>query len=316
MLKITPYAIQLSSTYNGDSGSSIPIYRHGPASLELHGYQYIVEFDHSLGDVPSLEVDGLPIEGCNSSISIYAWDRNSHQVLSLESSDGESLVGLFYLTYKGDRTPYLSVNISTDSLHSALERSFSSIQSIYVNEVFHEFHRRSWTISLNSADLSLERLTVSPMNTKLIAKVYTTCPIASGDSTEFSASSQAGRKGQELLVTLSGPRVRGEVTYDCDGVYFVSYRTPRVGAYQLKVMSLVSQGLIGEYFNNRWLYGDPFTRVDASVDFSWSDDYAITPTGRDFVSARWSGFLRPLYNEIYTFITKVNSKRRSSTMDQ
>lgn len=46
-------------------------------------------------------------------------------------------------------------------------------------------------------------------------------------------------------------------------------------------------GLLGEYFNNRWTFGDPVvTRVDAKVDFSWSDTEAITPTGQDYISVR------------------------------
>lgn len=46
-------------------------------------------------------------------------------------------------------------------------------------------------------------------------------------------------------------------------------------------------GLLGEYFNNRWTFGDPvLTRVDAKVDFSWSETETITPTGQDYISVR------------------------------
>lgn len=46
-------------------------------------------------------------------------------------------------------------------------------------------------------------------------------------------------------------------------------------------------GLLGEYFNNRWIHGDPaLTRVDERVDFVWSETDTITPTGQDFISIR------------------------------
>lgn len=46
-------------------------------------------------------------------------------------------------------------------------------------------------------------------------------------------------------------------------------------------------GLLGEYFNNRWIHGEPaLTRVDERVDFVWSEMDTITPTGQDFISIR------------------------------
>lgn len=46
-------------------------------------------------------------------------------------------------------------------------------------------------------------------------------------------------------------------------------------------------GLLGEYFNNRWTFGEPVvTRVDAKVDFSWSNTDTLTPTGQDYISVR------------------------------
>lgn len=54
-----------------------------------------------------------------------------------------------------------------------------------------------------------------------------------------------------------------------------------------KVSEAKGFGLLGEYFNNRWTFGDPVvTRVDAKVDFSWSDTETITPTGQDYISVR------------------------------
>ena len=64
---------------------------------------------------------------------------------------------------------------------------------------------------------------------------------------------------------------------------------------------------MGEYFSNRWLFGEPVNiRLDESIDFYWSEEDPITATGKDFVSVRWSGFLKPLFAEKYTFLVQVN----------
>lgn len=57
--------------------------------------------------------------------------------------------------------------------------------------------------------------------------------------------------------------------------------------FSSKVTEAKGFGLLGEYFNNRWTFGDPVvTRVDARVDFSWSDTETLTPTGQDYISVR------------------------------
>ncbi|CAN0025440.1 unnamed protein product, partial [Ectocarpus sp. 12 AP-2014] len=76
-------------------------------------------------------------------------------------------------------------------------------------------------------------------------------------------------------------------------------------------------GLLGEYFNNRWTFGDPVvTRVDAKVDFSWSDTETITPTGQDYISVRWTGFAQPAFSERYVFTVEANDGARLWVGDQ
>lgn len=76
-------------------------------------------------------------------------------------------------------------------------------------------------------------------------------------------------------------------------------------------------GLLGEYFNNRWTFGDPVvTRVDAKVDFSWSDTETITPTGQDYISVRWTGFVQPAFSERYVFTVEANDGARLWVGDQ
>jgi len=60
-------------------------------------------------------------------------------------------------------------------------------------------------------------------------------------------------------------------------------------------------GLTGEYFNNRWLYDNPYsTQIDANLTIDWNDGL-ITQTAKNFVSIRWTGYIKPAYAEIYTF---------------
>ena len=75
----------------------------------------------------------------------------------------------------------------------------------------------------------------------------------------------------------------------------------------MNIQSVLKGGLFGEYFSNRWLFGEPVsTHHDGDIDFWWSEHDPITSTGKDFVSIRWSGYLKPLFSELYTFTIRVN----------
>lgn len=56
------------------------------------------------------------------------------------------------------------------------------------------------------------------------------------------------------------------------------------------------------------------SRVDSIVDFSWPG--LITPTGADYVSVRWSGFLLANFNEKYTFSVLVDDGARLTVNGQ
>ena len=120
--------------------------------------------------------------------------------------------------------------------------------------------------------------------------------------------SVAGRFGADYTVGLSGgKRVSGSIGYINNGLYLASYRTPRTGAYDMTVEQASCCGLSAELFNNRWLIGDPIvTRIDAQVDFTWTVNDLLTPTGRDYVSARWVGWMQPTFNEAFELVLEVN----------
>lgn len=63
-------------------------------------------------------------------------------------------------------------------------------------------------------------------------------------------------------------------------------------------------GLTGEYFNNMELSGKAvLVRNDNKIDFNWHGDSPSSGIGEDAFSVRWSGKIKPVYNEKYTFIT-------------
>ncbi|HEX7314764.1 MAG TPA: PA14 domain-containing protein [Pyrinomonadaceae bacterium] len=64
------------------------------------------------------------------------------------------------------------------------------------------------------------------------------------------------------------------------------------------------RGLKAEYFDDKELTDLKVTRVDATVDFGWPGSDSPDPSidGETF-SARWTGAVRPLYSETYTFHT-------------
>lgn len=65
-------------------------------------------------------------------------------------------------------------------------------------------------------------------------------------------------------------------------------------------------GLLGEYYNNLDLSGSPvLTRTDTTVDFDIGGSSPASPVVNvDAYSVRWSGQVRALYDEVYTFGTQ------------
>ncbi|WP_346863627.1 glycoside hydrolase family 3 C-terminal domain-containing protein [uncultured Draconibacterium sp.] len=54
------------------------------------------------------------------------------------------------------------------------------------------------------------------------------------------------------------------------------------------------QGVVGEYFNNAKLEGEPaFTRIDANINFYWEKNAPEPELNDDDFSVRWSGYLVP-----------------------
>lgn len=67
------------------------------------------------------------------------------------------------------------------------------------------------------------------------------------------------------------------------------------------------QGLLGEYFNNKELSGEPTVRrIDTSFDFNWGGDGPAPAIGSDNFSVRWTGKLIPEKTGEYILATTTD----------
>ncbi|WP_019913289.1 glycosyl hydrolase [Paenibacillus sp. HW567] len=66
---------------------------------------------------------------------------------------------------------------------------------------------------------------------------------------------------------------------------------------------ILKNGLTGQYFNNADLLGPAvLTRNDKKIDFNWHGGSPAAGIGKDSFSVRWTGKIKPVYSEKYTFI--------------
>ena len=82
-----------------------------------------------------------------------------------------------------------------------------------------------------------------------------------------------------------------------------------LGVLGMRCVSVFAEpgtGLLGDYFNDRFLTVQVLSREDPAIDFDWgggSPDPLIAP---DNFSVRWCGKIRPQFNETYTFYVTVD----------
>lgn len=76
-------------------------------------------------------------------------------------------------------------------------------------------------------------------------------------------------------------------------------------------------GIIGEYFNNVTLAGDPaLTRIDPEINFDWGGDSPGPGVQSPIFSVRWTGMLNIPYDETYTFYANVEEGIRLWVNDE
>ena len=75
-------------------------------------------------------------------------------------------------------------------------------------------------------------------------------------------------------------------------------------------------GITGQYYDNRDLTNLKITRTDPSVNFGWGGGSPGSGIANNTFSARWSGFVVPLYSQTYTFYTTTDDGVRLWVNDQ
>ena len=196
-----------------------------------------------------------------------------------------------------------------------MELEFEKLPGIYNVDVkrsgpLNAYNSYSWTVSFISIDneptqIYAEGKLLQGSGSKVsVNNLY--CPYT--NRTGIVTTSKNGVVGETFLAFLDGSsHVKANVTYEDKGIFTVTYLTPRTGTYNLTVAKTKKGGLVGTYYNNRWMYGDPImTRVDPIINFYWGVDDAITETGKDYISVRWEGYLLPSFSEVYEFSFTVN----------
>ena len=96
-----------------------------------------------------------------------------------------------------------------------------------------------------------------------------------------------------------------------NGSYACSLNATATGNYELSVFQLIPGGLRGYYYTDNFLSDSrlDLIRTDAMINFTWGTG-PVTTFGRDFVSVRWEGYVRPLFSETYTFWLDIDDHIR------
>ncbi|MGK7897583.1 MAG: PA14 domain-containing protein, partial [Xenococcus sp. (in: cyanobacteria)] len=68
--------------------------------------------------------------------------------------------------------------------------------------------------------------------------------------------------------------------------------------------SVLNNGLVAEYFDNKNLTDLVTIRQDPTVDFDWGKETPLSGVGKNTFSIRWSGQIAASYSEDYTFYTQ------------
>jgi beta-glucosidase len=143
---------------------------------------------------------------------------------------------------------------------------------------------------------------VLPLNTSALKSVAVIGPNAAVARTGGGGSSMvepvsaespldAIKKALGSRVTINyavGSRMAGDVAVIDPSVIYLPHDTTG------------KHGLLGEYFTNAELSGEPaLRRIDSTIDFRWGSGSPAAGIGVDFFSVRWTGKIRPAESGLY-----------------
>jgi hypothetical protein len=135
---------------------------------------------------------------------------------------------------------------------------------------------------------------VTASGTLSICNFGTIASGASASCTRTAAATAAGTLSQTMTVSAA--------EYDLN-------TANNTATADTTVNTSVSGGLRGDYYDNPDFTGFVSSRIDPTVNFSWSGN-PITGVGADTFSVRWSGKVKPQYTQTYTFYVRSNDGAR------
>ena len=245
-----------------------------------NGHEWLVTFLSNLGDLPSMTAHPVV-----------------HEMQRVATSGGmpTPLEGDFRLSFGGETTMPISFSASPESMKAALE----ALPTIGVVEV-----RRTgpfgqgqyiWDVTFRTDPGDLPDMGTDGSGLR---------------GTDAAVAVSEIQPGNTAALTGDHPEVWVEGLVAGLPSYTGRYEPDAVGDYTLAVLQLQPGGLRADYFDNQWLQDAPtLSRVDATLNFNWGTGM-ITPHGRDFVSARWWGKVRPTTSETYTFYLTADDGAR------
>ena len=237
-----------------------------------NGHRWTVTFLSNLGNLPMMNAQKI---------------RQEIQTVESFGGDPTPLGGSFTLSYGNVTTSDLSFDVTAAGMKAALE----ALPGIGIVDVDRQGPfskgRYRWKITFRTEVGNLAKLVAD--YTKLTG---TTAMVAVVETDAGNAASLTSSNTPQLRVY---EKVSGLPSYTGQ------YTPTTTGSYSLAVRHLQRGGLRTDYFDNQWLQGNPaMSRVDATINFNWGSGL-ITQYGRDYVSARWHGKVKPATSENYTF---------------
>lgn len=109
----------------------------------------------------------------------------------------------------------------------------------------------------------------------------------------------------ETSVTLTTSTLSPESSYmlTVEGILDQAQPANPIAAGSQVMVSFAGDGLAGVYYDNMDLTGSRIERIDASVDFDWGTAAPDPLIHQETFSVRWTGQVKPEFDETYTFYT-------------
>ena len=243
--------------------------------------KYTVTFTKQLGNLREMQA------------SPYVYEE---QTVTTTGGDPTPLDGTFALTFYNETTAPIPYDAPASAVKAALE-ALPTLDRVDVAKAERNYGQADWMVTFRSELGDLELLG---------------CDATLLTGSDAACASSEIVAGDAASLTGSTPRVRVEEKVAGLPSYTGSYTPAATGDADVVVRQLVQGGLAAEYFDNAWLQGDPtVVRVDPKIDFDWGHG-AVTPYGRDYVSARWSGKVVPPSTDVYTLYVFFDDGARVS----